>query len=375
MNFAESGRGGVFGHNPHNIEAGEDPEQIRDFFTQFVYGSMPKEIPEVRYEVLEERPHLDSQTGEVIGIQAQTRIIFSREGKKASVLLLVVIPLGAGSFPVIVSLNMYGNHSTTFNDSVIPSKVLSRIVYGLREKFLPNHRGAKRGRVNVDRTVKSGKAIATAYYGDFYQDVPDGEKGGLLSLYPDFLRHRREDNPGAISVWASGMSRIADYLERLPSIDSKKMFAVGHSRLGKALNPLELHDDRFAGFVPVAAGKGGTAPSSRISGEPLRFMRHRFPHWFSRNFDLIVRNPHSAPHDQDALLRITSRKKMVVAGKRDWWTDSVGQADAVRRANEFRVQRGHAPIEFHEHDGGHEMDPELWGDILDFVDRSAPTAR
>lgn len=371
MSVPESGFGvgGGFSQSPVNIEAGEGPNEIRNFFTQFVYGEMPEGVPDARYEVLEEGPYLDSKTGEAIGVRTQTRITLSREGKEASILLLVATPLGKGPFPAIVSLNMYGNHSTTTDPNVIPSTVLSRIVYKLRERFHPKHRGSKQTRVFTEKIVKRGYALATAYYGDIMQDVPEGGQSGLLSLYPE-AQTRRKDTPGALSVWASGMSRIADHLETLPYIDTSKMIGIGHSRLGKTLNPLELNDERFLGYVPVAAGKGGTALSGSRFGEPLGFMRRRFGHWFSPNFERIVRDPHSVPYDQDALLRITKKFKRVVAGRRDWWTDNVSQAEAVRRANAFRLEQGIHPIEFHQYDGEHEMPSELWDDgILDFADR------
>ncbi|MBX9765478.1 lysophospholipase [Patescibacteria group bacterium] len=368
MHFSESGKGS-FSTSQRNIEAEYVPETIRQYFSHFVYGELPPGAPDILPEVLEQGPFLDSKSGAVIGTRTQVRLSLSREGKSISGLLLLVTPLGSGPFPVFVSLNMYGNHSTTSDPQVIPSTVLSRLIFGLREKFHQTHRGSKRNRIDTEEIVKRKYAVATMYYGDIMQDVPDGGKGGILRLYPEVTRSLKKNNPGAVRLWASGMSSIADYLETLSDINTREMYASGHSRIGKATTSLIVSDARFK-LAPVASGKGGVALSKRRFGEPLTFMRHRFPHWFSRNFDTVARNPDSALYDQDDLLSIAAQPMLVIAGSKDRWTDYPSQEDAVRRANERRLEKGDEPIEFHLYEGGHEMPEGLWAHILDFADRT-----
>jgi hypothetical protein len=80
-----------------------------------------------------------------------------------------------------------------------------------------------------------GYGVATACYEDIFPDKPEGRsKSALAALGRTLEGELPPDEPGAIATWAWGLSRILDWLVRLPEVDATRVIVVGHSRNGKA---------------------------------------------------------------------------------------------------------------------------------------------
>ncbi|MFM8378780.1 MAG: hypothetical protein ACKOB1_05575, partial [Planctomycetia bacterium] len=79
-----------------------------------------------------------------------------------------------------------------------------------------------------------GFGMATACYEDIFPDKPDGRSASALAaLGRPVEGDLPPDEPGAIAAWAWGLSRILDWLVRLPEVDATRVIVVGHSRNGK----------------------------------------------------------------------------------------------------------------------------------------------
>ncbi len=58
------------------------------------------------------------------------------------------------------------------------------------------------------------------------EDNPNFRTNSFYPAYPNY-------DWGVLLGWAWGLSRVVDYLETQPFVDTNKIIALGHSRLGK----------------------------------------------------------------------------------------------------------------------------------------------
>ena len=177
-----------------------------------------------------------------------------------------------------MGLNFYGNQ-TVHADSKI--QINPRWMAGKSQIGIKNNRAteATRGvyheRWQIERLIKKGYAVATAYCGDidpdnYQHDFTDG-------IHPLFYRDdQSKPDPGewgTIGAWAWGLSRMLDYLiESESAINAKQVAVIGHSRLGKTALWAGAQDQRFGLVISNNSGCGGAALYRREFGERIHHM-------------------------------------------------------------------------------------------------------
>jgi hypothetical protein len=350
------------------------PDRItgaRHFFTEKIYGKVPEHPPKIFLKTIEEGPVIDQKSGLQKGYRKQLEVTLSRAGKSVLVKVLINAPSNDRAYPVLVSPNIYGNHSVTDDPNVFPSEAYSIVGERKPIQFQEEHRGYKQDRFNMDAIVASGKYAALTFsYHDIVPDTPvSGDTAGY-ALYPELQTTKHA--PGAIAMWAWGMSQIGHAASLDPLIDGDRMAVMGFSRLGKAVHvALAERNHPWKAGISVASGKGGAASLKVGEGEPTIFMAHTYHHWFHRRFRTYAALVGKVLFGQKYLLAESNVPTLVSVDVNDWWSAVRQQRRTVDSANKMKTKRGQKPIfEFITHKaGGHTVSPD-WNQYLNFLDRN-----
>ena len=180
------------------------------------------------------------------------------------------------------------------------------------------------------------------------------------------------------------MSRIVDFLEKQPAIDSRKVILHGHSRLGKAALWAGANDQRFRAVISNESGEGGAALTRRNYGENLWRITNSFPHWFLNSYKNFAYKESELPFDQHILLSLIAPRPLYVASAQDdQWSDPKGEFLGIRHTDavysiygikglgSFDFPGLNSPIgkyvRYHIREGKHDMLAYDWDQYIQFA--------
>lgn len=317
-------------------------------------------------------------------IRKEIKLTLRNGSKELSMTMLLYLPKTQAKSPVILGYNFSGNHTVTDEPGIALANVWVRDKPSTPAIAPESSRGSSAPAWQVKEIISRGYGLATIYYGDVDPDFDDGFKNGVHALYD-----QKPDNTswGSIAAWAWGLSRALDYLETVPSVDSKKVIVFGHSRLGKTALWAGVTDKRFAAAISNDSGCGGAALSKRIFGETVGSINRAFPHWFCENFNKYNEKEELLPFDQHELLALMAPRPVYVASaQEDQWADPKGEFLSCVAASPVYVLLGEkgfpakempavnspvaGSISYHMRTGGHDVTLYDWQRYLDFADRT-----
>jgi len=231
--------------------------EIRQLFEKYQLGRFPPK-PKLDRAVV-----LDETAGQGYLVR-NVRLEFG-PGSKGTLRAQVMIPEGAGPFPVLISPNLAGW-----------SPALLRRGY-----------------------------ISAGYAGNDGMD----DAAALAQLYPEFdfaLLPRR--------AWAAGV--VLDYLETLRQADMKHVGMFGYSRDGKMAAIAAAMDERIAAVIAGSTGVGGVLPwrtaGERGFGESLESTTRSFPTWFVRRLRFFSGREDRLPVDGNLLVALVAPRAMLM---------------------------------------------------------------
>lgn len=358
--------------------------EILKLFTNEVYGKVPdiQGISEVK--VWETS---DKAVGG-LAVRKQLSLFFNKNNHSLEVNVLMYLPKSNPKSPVFLAYNFTGNHAV-YNDPNIrltESWVANNPSVGIINNVVTEQsRATASNRWPVDEIIKAGYGLVTIYYGDIDPDKNDYSDGIQSFFYQAGQTRPRFNEWGSIAAWAWGLSRVMDYLETDPMVDSKKVAVLGHSRLGKTALWAGANDQRFAMVISNESGCGGAALSRRKFGETVLAINRTFPYWFCDNFKKYNDNEESLPVDQHMLLALIAPRPLYVASAEgDQWADPRGEFLSAKYASAVYELLGKeglpvkempevnhpvmGTIAYHIRSGKHDLTEYDWAQYLKFAD-------
>ncbi len=353
--------------------------ELKKLFQHYMYGTAPA-APKVNAKVERVDP---KALGGKATLKEITLTLEGIDGPKIH-LLLVIPNQRKGPAPVFVGMNFCGNHAVLDDPKI---HLNENWMYGNRKGVKDNRatdkaRGADIAVWNIEDIIDRGYAIATFYSGDIDPDRTDKREGVQQYFKGDY-------DWSTVAAWAWGYSRVIDYLVTDADIDSAKIIAVGHSRLGKTALLAGAFDERIAVVIPHQAGCGGSGPS-RLAGntkaESVKRINTSFPHWFNARFKEFNEEPERLPFDQHCLIAMCAPRPVLLSNAvEDKWANPDGQFELLLAADPVYRLMGSkgvaskkmpavgklmdSPLGFYIRAGTHSMNRTDWGAFLDFADK------
>jgi hypothetical protein len=345
------------------------PEIVEDFDRE-IYGRVPKNVPNVKWEV----------TSTTNGMNGDVPIV-----TKA-----LVGHADNSSYPQ-VTVDIQVSLTTPANAT---GKVPVVMQFGGGPIGGPGRAPAKgrgpTGPTWQQQVLAKGWGYATLATSTIQADNGAGLTQGIIGLTNKGQRRNPEDW-GALRAWAWGASRALDYFETDSAVDSKQVGLEGHSRYGKATIVAMAYDSRFAIAYVSSSGEGGVKMNRRNWGELVENVAAANEyHWMAGNF-LKYAGPlnwNDLPVDSHELVAMCAPRPVFISGGAtmgDGWVDAKGMFLAGAGAGPVYKLLGKKdmgttefpPIEmalidgdvaFRQHSGGH-TDAPNWPTFLTFADR------
>jgi len=178
---------------------------------------------------------------------------------------------------------------------------------------------------------------------------------------------------GTIGAWAWGFSRVMDWVETRPELDSRRVAVIGHSRGGKTALWAAAQDERFAMGISNNSGCGGAKLNNFDcpKSEHINQILHNFPNWFCLNYRAWIGRDAEIAHDSDDLLRlIAPRICYVASATEDPWAGPPAEEEAWKRAHDIWEAYGCPErMGYHIREGKHKLAEYDWNKYMDFADK------
>jgi len=345
--------------------------EIVEYFDREIYGRIPKNVPEVAWQVL--------------SVKNDTVENFPVIVKKLSG------HVDNSSFP---SINVDIQLTLTVPEkAVTPVPVVMEFgfIFPPGFKFPEPPPGTPKEPSWQFQVLSKGWGYAVLVPTSYQSDFGAGLTKGIIGL-TNKGEHRKPDDWGALRAWAWGASRALDYFETDKSVNAKEVIIEGLSRYGKAAVVTMAYDSRFAMAFVGSSGAGGAKILRRNYGEQVENLASSGEyHWFAGNF-LKYAGPlkvNDLPVDAHELVALCAPRPVFISSGslavEGGWVDAKGMFLGGAYASpvyELLGKKGlgtydFPPIEtalvdgeiaFRQHKGGHTTGPN-WPTFLKYADK------
>jgi len=285
--------------------------------------------------------------------------------------------------PDVINVTIIGTHAlvapdppctgVNYNITIVPSNVTPGVHFPFRMSlYIPPGLGPFPCFVRVGFGFMPTPIIrgyAFCYYENEDLDADNDSIGPAERAYPSY-------DWGSLAIWAWGLMRVVDALEKIPAIDASKIIATGHSRAGKVALIAAAYDERIAVAAPTQSGTGSSGSYLLYSpgSETLESMVvENFPYWYKRSFASYAGHEMDLPFDQHFLKALVAPRYLACIEARDYaWGNPEGNwATHLAALEVYKFLGVPERIGITWRDGGHIYHDELENNaICDFTDRA-----
>jgi hypothetical protein len=349
------------------------PEIVEDFDRE-IYGRTPKNLPKVRWELIDTRPDT------IGGIMCTTKTLTGHVDNSSYPSIKVDIQLqftyrndASGKAPVILNFGFV----RTPGAPAFPRPANPQ----------PNQ--PPQGPSAQEQIIGRGWVYASIAPNSVQADNGAGLTQGIIGLM-NKGQYRKPDDWGALKAWAWGADKALDYFATDPKTDEKRVAIQGHSRYGKAAIVTLAYYPRFATAFVSSSGEGGAKLHRRNAGEIVENVAGSGEyHWMAGNFIKYAGplNWGDMPVDSHELIAMCAPRPVFISAgeKGDGWVDARGMFMAAVAAGPVYTLLGKkdlgttefpkvetalvsGEVAFRQHTQGHTPVPN-WPTFLDYAGR------
>ena len=293
--------------------------------------------------------------------------------------IAIFTPAKGGPFPTIINPSFFSTPGVAVTNQSVAAITNQPIVTATntattnsaRPRF---HFGApvdpERAAQGFSNQLSRGYALVTYRYTQCGEDNANFRSSSFYPAYPDY-------DWGVLLGWAWGLSRVVDYLETQPFVDTNKLIALGHSRLGKLTMVATAFDERISLGAPAGSSGAGTGAyrfcgPGRGGKEGIEDMTRKFPYYFVPRLKEFTGQMEKLPFDAHWFIALTAPRPWIsVEGTDDQncvphaVKQSVLAAQPVYAFLDVSVDRVGVNYEPHRHG----LTADDWTAALDFADQ------
>ena len=305
--------------------------EIAAAFEREVVGRIPANVPKVTWSVVASEVEYinfkpvtatklkgtaDNSAFPELDVAIDAMLILPADAAKKPVPVLVMFTWGGARFPApqqpapddMARINAALKAELIARDPMLAQVFAKHPAYEIASAApfppLPGSGPEER----IQQLVADGWGVVLLNPTSYQADNGAGLTRGIIGL-ANKGRPRKPDDWGALRAWGWGASRVLDYLETRPEVDSKHVGIEGVSRYGKAALVTMAFDERFALGLIGSAGEGGVSPYRRNFGEQVENLAGAGGyHWMAGNF-LKYAGPKTAadlPVDSHSLIALAA---------------------------------------------------------------------
>lgn len=238
---------------------------------------------------------------------------------------VIVTPLKNPEAPLIISQNFSSNRSVISSGKTSPlgGKVSSM---GPLDGVFRYFFGRYISRPPLEDILDKGYGFIAVHPPTYVADRAKDGTAQLNAMFGDV-----KDRPGALTVWASLTTALADELKT--ENPNRPIISYGHSRYGKTALLAAAHSPSIDAAIAHQSGTAGASLMRDNTGESLGEVLRAYPQWLTPMAAEYGDSPKRLPSDAHALLAVISPKPIFLGNaRRDVWSDPEGAYQAARWA-------------------------------------------